>query len=172
MTPTDTARLPDQLRFYSFVAGLYLSPLQCGLQTAHAVSEMYMDNLHLDKEHNLFHEWALHDKTIIILNALNSRGVEDVYRKLMDLAAPIGRFQITLFREDEESLNGAVTAAGIIVPKKYYDVEYLRPDERAKRGSISDVGSYVYDGPDGEVLYREGTAEYELVHILKSYRLV
>lgn len=172
MRPDLTPRPADQLRFYSFVAGLYLSPLQCGLQTAHAVSEMYMDNKHLIEEHNLYFEWARHDKTIIILNALNSKGVRDVYRKLMDLTAPVGRFPITMFCEDEESLGGAATAAGIIVPRKYYDVEFVGSNVLAPAGSVAAGARYKHTTEQGTIEYCEGGTEFELVHLLKSFRLV
>ena len=57
----------NDYRFYSFVANLYLSPLQCGLQTAHAVSNMAKPQVTPGKwEQNVFNDWAMQDKTIVI----------------------------------------------------------------------------------------------------------
>ena len=172
----------DNYRFYSFVAGLYLSPLQCGLQTAHAVSEMYAHHVSysgpMAKRMKVFDEWAQSNKTIIILNALNSKGVIDVHLALRPFA-PMYDLPLVIFNEDEQSLNGAATACGIVLPKKYYDVVLEKPDPEATPGSPASMPAWVHTelDPDNQqpistTTYYEGQPEFELINIIKGYRLV
>lgn len=174
--------MADNYRFYSFVAGLYLSPLQCGLQTAHAVSEMYSfyEQRGLAPK-DVVAEWAYTDKTIIILNALNSKGVEAVYMQLAGLAFALG-LPTTIFHEDEDSLNGAATATGIIVPRKYFAARFVDGEvtvftgEGGKAQIVTSPTRYVFTPEAGDETEafscEEGSNEYELIRIIKSYHLV
>ena len=91
---------------------MYLSSLQKGLQTAHVVSE-----LALNSTDDLFTEWAEKDKTIIVLNGGNSASLEafEEFLSTSECGWPWAAF-----REDEQSLNGAITAVGVIVPESVY----------------------------------------------------
>ena len=145
-------------RFYSFVAHHYLSPLQCGLQTAHAVSEMSCHNS------ERYTSWAEIDKTIVICGAGNQAGVVQAwegFRNFRDYHnIPI---DLTLFREDRESMNQMITACGIIVSDYFYDA-YL-----ADTGILG-VKEYVpnVEGIDS-AMYTP--SELEFVKYLKSFRL-
>ena len=159
-------------RFYSFVAGLYLSPLQCGLQTAHAVSEMY--SLHSpysgsNDYMSLYDQWARVDKTIIILNAMNSRGVVNAHLTLQEFAKRF-KLPLALFHEDSDSLNGAATACAIIVPQKFYDAEFCKGDPNDPDAG----GYYVYTDPNVNSIsvYDRHSPEFGLCFLIKSYRLV
>lgn len=105
-------------RLYTFVANHYLSPLQCGLQTAHVVGE-------LSQKHYFrvtFERWAKIDKTIIICAAGNHKGVSEAFAFLEEKAEENENgFPVAIFHEDEQSMNGMATACGIIVPEKIYD---------------------------------------------------
>jgi hypothetical protein len=155
----------DGYRFYSFVAGLYLSPLQCGLQTAHAVSEMSVASGSI-----IYEQWAACDKTIIICNALNSKGVKDVYQSFLPLCIQFN-LPMSIFSEDMESLNGAATAVGIIVPRRFYMAEF-------QPHSIPQCETFGYfeADPSGEggviITYESTDPEFEFCRLLKSFRLV
>jgi len=107
------------LRLYC-VTNYYLSSLQKGLQTAHVVGEL------AHKEHNdeftrrakkLFRQWTDVDKTIIMLNGGNNAGIQawrDYFNHFSD------NYPTAYFCEDEASLGGAYTAAGIILPSDVY----------------------------------------------------
>jgi hypothetical protein len=183
-------------RFYSFVAGLYLSPLQRGLQTGHAISEMHADLLLNPDNHSqrtMYDHWATHDKTIVICDALNSAGVVEAYHKLTHLVRDLQQLPVTIFHEDTASLNNAPTATGIIVPDYLFDA---RKDVIVEDSSvIKDVASelkalftrvkpqstatrvYRYEKKSeaGEVLYSavygSDSAEYAFIDYLKSFRL-
>jgi len=104
------------MRAYFFVNS-WLSGIQKGLQTAHCVAEMADDAETPNARTNLYREWAKVHKTIIVLEGGPHAG-------LVELVEFFGR-QFNLpwasFSEDEESLNGAMTCVGIIVPEDLYE---------------------------------------------------
>lgn len=172
----------DNYRLYSFVAGLYLSPLQNGLQTAHAVSEMYADlEEGTTKNMDAFRAWASKDKTIIICNALNSAGVGEAYNKATFYGTRLN-LPSTVFNEDTQSLNDAPTAAAIIVPRCYYDAQ--RAQKPAEPAFFSKIAAYIFGArPVSKVAftftddagfvheYDHGSIEADFIKFLKSYRL-
>ena len=153
-------------RLYTFVANHYLSPLQCGLQTAHVVSELaaaYSDPSF--KQHHFFQQWASLDKTIIICGAGNQQGVLDCHERLAALA-PLLLLPFALFREDEQSMNGMATACGVLVPQEYWDVVY-EPEfnrwaysEKDTTGTVTRICSY-----------EETSAAEQFISHIKGYRL-
>ena len=104
------------MRFYSFVNGLYMSPLQHGLQTAHCVAEMSL------QENAYYIDWAENYKTIVILNAINVAGLLELEQVLTSMIIP---YPVASFREDEASLNGAITCVGIVLPEQIYEAARL-----------------------------------------------
>lgn len=144
-------------RFYSFVAHHYLSQLQCGIQTAHAVSEMS------NQASERYKSWAELDKTIIVCGAGNQAGVVQAwegFRNFRDYHnIPI---DLTLFREDRESMNEMITAAGIIVDNYYYDAQLTEVD-----GAKQYVPYITETGEIGKFT----PGELEFVTYLKSFRL-
>jgi len=176
-------------RFYSFVAGLYISPLQSGLQTAHAVSQMHADLIAqkmvykippITEPRVIYDTWCKRDKTIIICNALNSAGVEEVYEKLKYFVNAGIELPITIFHEDEQSLNNAATAAAVVVPEKYFNakqyVDFITPswfDAIFRRKKNESIKGWEYTSESGEVTrYENGSVEAEFIAFLKSFRLV
>jgi hypothetical protein len=102
-------------------ANNYLSGLQQGLQTAHLVADMAWEytkgvpskkNL---KAAKLFEEWQTIHRTIIIFKGGNHDDLCALYDQLTDQRKyPVGRFE-----EDHQSLRGATTAVGIILPDPF-----------------------------------------------------
>lgn len=123
----DETALGNEYRFYSFT-NFYVSSLQKGLQTAHAVSEMSVSKMS-DKATAVYNDWAKIDKTIIILNGGNCAGLKDIFNICESFGEKLG-LPVVKFHEDEQSLNGALTAVGIILPKNIYD---FAADCRASR---------------------------------------
>lgn len=142
-----------EYRFYSFVAHHYLSQLQCGLQTAHAVARMSLDV----QSRPSFTQWAAVDQTIIICGAGNHAGVNTCYSQ-MDTFNSQYPFQLplVLFHEDEQSMNTMATACGILVPSRFYEAEY---------DSFLDIWSTA----EGESPL--SIEEINVITFLKSYRL-
>jgi hypothetical protein len=167
---------PVSYRLYTFVAGLYLSPLQCGLQSVHVCSELYAHHIcyigEPSSKMDVFDAWAqgAGNKTVVICNARTSQGVKDTYKHLR---AAGDRFNLpaVIFYEDEESLGRAATATGIIVPDYFYAA--VLDEGRPPFGE-----SYVHtfwdnvDGVDRAKRYDTGTPEFEFIRFLQSFRLV
>lgn len=172
-----------EYRFYSFVAGGYISALQAGLQTAHAVSEMSVDQeaqFCLKPAGDVYKKWAEIDKTIIICNAFNHAGVEAAFEEFSYFANELD-LPCVIFHEDEQSLNGVATATAIIVPEIYYNAKYA-----AKEDSGEFEDAYVWrlkpddtflPKPDeykrfvGASQGRPATVEFEFIKFLKSFQL-
>lgn len=113
-------------RLYTFT-NYYLSDKQLGIQSLHIVGEMANRNTNVrDREpvndgvENSFEQWCRKDKTVIVLNGGNSASLNRIYYELQKLG--IGEDPI-FFREDEESLNGALTAVGILIPDVFWKRE-------------------------------------------------
>lgn len=102
------------MRFYTFT-NMYLSPIQCGIQSAHCLAEIYLkykDNL-IDGP---LDEWALDHKTIIVLNG----GTDENLHELRRLFEKDSCFPWAYFREP--ALGNTLTCVGIIVPMFIYDM--------------------------------------------------
>jgi len=152
-------------RLYSFVAGGYLSPMQVGLQTAHAVGNLAARYGTDEKREDLwFGTWAAADKVIIICDAFNSAGVEAAYAELNRLGGAVG-LPYAVFHEDQESLNGAATATAVVVPQCYWDCKPVKNDEGI-------VWAWEYIDTDFNVtVYPLTHPEGQFVQFLKGYRL-
>ena len=152
-------------RLYSFVANGYLSPLQCGLQTAHAIAEMsvkYNDDTQAD---HAYRTWAGEDKVIIICAAFNSKGVASCVMELNRTGADCLGLPVALFCEDEDSLGGAATACAVVVPEKYWNTT-------PSKNAAGEVEAWGYVDLDGyEIMYPLTHPEGQFIDHIKGYRL-
>lgn len=152
-------------RLYSFVAHHYLSPLQCGLQTAHVVGELSnLNRIAEGKQKEAYELWAGLDKTIIICGAGNHEGVISCWANMVQYARDL-KLPVALFNEDERSMNRMATACGVIVPQQLWDTTYEK-----------DLGKWLYqDRNNGDTAchyYDESSVEGLFISHIKSYRLV
>lgn len=110
------------MRLYS-LTNMYLSPIQQGIQTAHAVHDLFIENLDpTTPAAKKLTEWAMSHKTIIVLNGGNSASLLEAATNLRSLATRLN-LPMTTFYEDEQSLNGAMTCVAIVVPEDIYTLE-------------------------------------------------
>lgn len=113
------------MRAYFFV-NMYLSQLQCGLQTAHCLAEMFTKYVPLFNKTNelvwqqntILHHWATDHKTIIILNAGYSQELRSLIRFFETFENPL---PWAYFSESDDALDGALTCVGIILPEEFYE---------------------------------------------------
>lgn len=129
-----------QYRFYS-LTNLYISDIQRGIQTAHAVSEMmakYREpervGPNYDEARRVYTEWAENDKTIIVLQGGPSGALHEAHEFIKVLSHKL-TLPFVKFYEDEYSLNGALTCVGVVVPDyvyNYFDANIMssRPELR------------------------------------------
>lgn len=165
-----------KFRFYSFVANLYLSPLQQGLQTSHVQGEISggcRNGTMVNPD--AYVEWEGIDKTIIICAASNHRGVKECFAQLEVFGKAL-HLPHAIFHEDEDSMNGMATGCGIIVPEFLYGCRLVTVplpfEERQTHQSPVAYQQWEYVRPNGvvDIHHVESTAGQFLSHI-KSYRL-
>jgi len=106
------------MRFYAF-GNYYLSSLQQGVQALHAATELSMKAFNDGDQYLIqYLRWAQHHKTAILLNGGNSRDLQEL---LSFFELPENPYLFSGFCEDEQSLNGALTTVGIILPETIYE---------------------------------------------------
>jgi hypothetical protein len=160
------------MRLYSF-ANMYLSPLQMGLQTGHCISRMSVAYNYDTEEYATYAEWANNHETIIICNGGNSASLAGLREQLAHYGT-LYKLPTISFNEDEQSLNGALTATAIVVPEHFYDVEYRAVgladgttsewyEHTNETGKITCYGTHHADSTP--------SPEFSFIKLLKSYRL-
>lgn len=174
----------NKYRLYSFTANHYLSPLQCGLQTAHVVSNLSIENkFHPNSiEFHTYDQWAINDKTIIILGAGNHKGVFDAFKSIQEVSKTLALPHV-IFREDEESMNCMATACGVIVPDSLYNATYVYPTMAYANATIEHQsakpftlnpqidGYYKFENIYGKITeYTVNSPEGKFIKFLKSFR--
>lgn len=116
---------PTEYRYRAyFIGNMYLSSIQQGIQAAHVLQEMNNEYcLNTTNAGCVLYEWATRDKTIILLNGGYSSNLQELYEKLFSLTHNGTVFPVAKFHEERDSLNGALTSVGIIVPNTVYELE-------------------------------------------------
>ncbi len=146
------------MRFYGF-GNYYLSSLQQGLQSAHAITDMFVKYQEDPSKSNIIYEWAKNHKTMVLLNGGNSGDLAGLYLAFQQLESQGMPLPFSKFHEDEISLNNALTYVGIIVPEKYYSVA----SEIRTMRNVEVMEFFTFNS------YTEW--EKELIFILNQYRL-
>lgn len=98
---------------------LYLSSIQQGIQALHCTTQIFLKYPHngIDTKTNALWEWAENYKTVIVLNAGEMSALEKV-RQLFD--DPENSYAWASWSESEDSLAGALTCVGVILPERIY----------------------------------------------------
>lgn len=150
------------MRAYTF-SNCYLSSIQNGIQPAHCLIDMFVkyNTVAHTPERDAFVNWATNHKTMICLNGGNATGIQDIYNTLQEFAPTLG-LPFAKFNEDEQSLNGALTCCGIIVPEAMYE---FAAEIRAKNAAFS------MDVLDKDTCDPRMYAEFRLITLLNAYGL-
>ena len=108
---------PDQQFRAYFFGNNYISPIQHGIQAAHVVTRFFVKYHNDDNitESEVLYEWAENHMTKILLNGGYQSNLAKIY-KIFEKVGPIIGLPFTQFREEQDSLNGALTSVGIVVP--------------------------------------------------------
>ena len=159
-----------------FFGNMYLSSIQQGIQAAHVVHEMfnrYPDANGTGATEYLW-DWSNDHKTMILLNA----GYGENIHALVEIFAKAGNpYPWAVFHEAKESLDGAVTSAGIILPEKIYEsAAFLRRlPFRKKEETIEAVREHgqimvpITEPEVGHVTYELSKWEFDFVQELNNY---
>lgn len=141
--------LPE-LRAYFFVNNLYMSEKQWGIQSMHALSELYKKKL-AGQQKVMLDSWQDNDKTVIILQGTNCAGLK-FFENVVGYACKKLNYPHSVFYEDEDSLNGAITCVMALVP---IDVVKIEKDEiLPTREELSAmVSEDMWGSGSGETIY-------------------
>ena len=171
-----------EFRLYTFV-NFYLSSIQQGIQSAHVLGDMsvkyrapkYYDDVAYHAAHEDFWDWNENHKTLITLNGGANADIRDKYHRLNVIAPKLQRpAAFECFCEDVPSLDGIMTACGVIVSSTIYDSVPQKNlvFENANRFNpeINDAFYCVVDGVIEHVFMPE-SADAELARMIKSCSL-
>lgn len=165
------------MRLYTFVNGLYMGPKQYGIQSMHVLGEMIADFAPENDEsweartqadyirYCHLRLWAREGKTVIIKSAVNCAGLRTVWNTINTINPP---YIFTQFHEDEDSLDGALTSVGIIVPE-----HVAQAADHKRNGGTWDIIDW---DPESTVRVEyEGTILHDydlaLIDLLNNYSL-
>ena len=157
------------MRGYFFTNNVYMSQIQLGIQAAHCATTMFAEAVErgIDTEcFSMMQTYATQFKTKIILAGGNCQSLQNIYNRIVDSARFSYQYEnfancsltcsfdeylaeyypFAKFHEDEESLNGALTCVGIVVPQAIYEFAArlrAREYEVVNTGeTIADIGVY------------------------------
>lgn len=132
----------ENYKGYFFVASLYLSEKQKGIQTQHCFGEMvdyYLfgsGSLRNPEEAEVISKWLHSDKTTIVLAGESDPNLRRILSKVGcyadDLKLPISAFY-------EEGMHDALTCFGIIVPEEIWGMDVahtLRQNSKVELAKI------------------------------------
>ena len=108
----------QETRAYIF-GNMYLSSIQQGIQAAHVITNMFAEYKNRSKRKNMLYRWASKDKTIVLLNGGRSTDLRHLATFFDDNRK--NPYPWSEFFEDEDSLDGALTSVGIILPERIYE---------------------------------------------------
>lgn len=161
------------MRYYGF-GNYYLSSIQQGIQAAHCVADMFVKyaKCPLSDTPRMLYNWAENHKTMVLLNGGNS---EDLKYLHDEFETNFNTFAWGSFREDTQSLNGAWTHVGIIVPELVYELgTYLR-GRGTNVQDVIDQGGYAVFKPTSaghmRVFFKITETEANLATLLNKYQL-
>lgn len=92
-----------------------LKAIQQGVQSGHAITEMSISFDPISPQHQTYVDWAKNCKTVVYLDGGNSKRLREV-AKAVETIAQEYNLPCARFYEDEDTLDGIMTAVGIIVP--------------------------------------------------------
>jgi hypothetical protein len=119
-----------------------MSQIQLGIQTAHCVTAMYAKSFnhgHESSTFQLMHEYASDHMTKIILQGGNCDTLQQIHARIKAILDSFWKYEsqkqhipegthpeavwypFAKFHEDEQSLNGALTCVGIVLPEEIYN---------------------------------------------------
>lgn len=113
------------MRYYGF-SNFMLSSIQQGVQNFHVLGDMMVTYTTGTRASDMaaravLHQWASTHKTAIFLNGGNAAGVRAVYERLWEFGHEL-HLPFDKFHEDQDSLDGTMTACGIVVPTYIVDL--------------------------------------------------
>jgi hypothetical protein len=145
---------------------MYLSSIQQGIQAAHVTHELflkYTDFGDPSKPAVKLYEWANEHKTMVLLNGGYAANLQELIWMFMSKENP---YPWAEFEEEMDSLNGALTSVGIILPEKIYETAKAIREGSIAAAQIPVRGEW---SPEEGVTWELSKWEYELCLELNKY---
>jgi hypothetical protein len=151
------------MRLYTFI-NFYLSQIQQGIQTAHILGDLCIKKLPMNQTKMLY-DYLENHKTIIVCNGGNSASIWELCQFFKNERNP---YPFSYFCEDGDSLGGALTGVGIVLPEEIYGA--VKVDSTYPPAYYYE---YAAGSPDVKRYYEDcgNCYEYELINRIKSFRL-
>lgn len=152
------------------VVNQYIAGIHAGIQSAHAISEMFLDySQRRNNAGNLLWDWADRDKTVIVLNGGYQSSLQELCEKLKPLS---GTYPWASFCEEQDALNGAMTAVAVVLPEYMYAPQYVDIVDMLKLQVYTPPQvANQYRDEMGNVVHNYTQPEKDLVTMIKSFRL-
>ena len=152
------------------VVNQYIAGIHAGIQSAHAISEMFLDYpQRRNNAGNLLWDWTDRDKTVIVLNGGYQSSLQELCEKLKPLS---GTYPWASFCEEQEALNGAMTAVAVVLPEYMYAPQYAEVVDLVKLpGYTPPQIANQYRDEMGNTIHNYTQPEKELITMIKSFRL-
>jgi hypothetical protein len=159
-----------------FWTNMYLSPIQKGIQTAHCITQIMGAWTESENQIKKIRDYASNHMTKIVFDGGNCAALEAVWMRLVatdhafydakwksdergyckasDADDFSSHYPMAKFYEDAESLGGALTCVGIVVPENVYEFAAKIRDRSVK--VITNEGKFNYSvmctGPDNRLV--------------------
>jgi len=156
-----------------FFGNMYLSSIQQGIQAAHVTHELFnkystvsgADGLSILGHSDTLFSWSLSHKTMILLNGGYSENLREIIA-LFD--TPENPYPWAHFNEGEDSLDGALTSVGIVLPEKIYVTATAMREDEDFTSRLRETGSW---NPCDDEHYEISKWEFDLCAELNKYGL-
>ena len=152
------------------VVNQYIAGIHAGIQSAHAIAELFRDYTPArGKAGKMLLDWADEDKTIIVLNGGYQSNLQILCEKLKPLT---NSYPWASFCEEQDALNGAMTAVAVVLPEYMYAPQYLDiVDMLHRSGYTPPQIANQYRDEMGNTLHSYTQPEKDLITMIKSFRL-
>lgn len=152
------------------VVNQYIAGIHAGIQSAHAITEIFRDYTPTKTTAaRLLIDWADDDKTIIVLNGGYQSSLQGLCEKLKPLS---GSYPWASFCEEQDALNGAMTAVAVVLPEYMYAPQYADVVDLALRPGYNSLQiANQYRDELGNTVHNYTQPEKDLITIIKSFRL-
>lgn len=104
----------NDYRLFCWV-NMYLSQIQRGIQTAHVVSQIAVNER--DDKNSIYWHWASLDCTIQVYNGGMYSDISEISNQLQ---VNHGEYPYAKFYESSAAMNGMLTSVGVILPRKIW----------------------------------------------------
>ena len=151
-----------------FFGNMYLSSIQQGIQAAHVLHELFLkypSPVTTEGRGDHLWAWASSHKTMILLNGGYADTLREIIKLFDDKNNP---YPWAFFNEGQDSLDGALTSVGIVLPEHIYETAAAIRDNAELNEVIRTHGGWSFEGGDECKISKW---EYELCVELNKYGL-